>query len=180
MQLSSKLTLAVLAMCVSTPFAFAETTPSLTLDQLRQDHPKLRMLNIEGKITKMVAPELATGKTAQKSAQNFLRTWSGALGVNASDFVAKGPFADGHNVQPIMYDKETGQYKFTGVYFKQTIDGLPVYGSRLMVLSRNVQNNPIVNVEVDLRDAYAFGGGLHCCTADVYREGVCEDYFPNK
>ena len=33
-------------------------------------------------------------------------------------------------------------------------------------------------IEVDLRDAYAFGGGLHCCTADVYREGICEDYFP--
>ena len=25
-------------------------------------------------------------------------------------------------------------------------------------------------VPVELRDAYAFGGGLHCCTADVYRE----------
>ena len=35
-------------------------------------------------------------------------------------------------------------------------------------------------VEVDLRDAYAFGGGLHCCTADVYREGTCEDYFPQQ
>ncbi len=34
-------------------------------------------------------------------------------------------------------------------------------------------------VEVDLRDAYAFGGGLHCSTADVYREGKCEDYFPH-
>jgi len=33
-------------------------------------------------------------------------------------------------------------------------------------------------VPVELRDAYAFGGGLHCCTADVYREGTCEDYFP--
>ena len=33
-------------------------------------------------------------------------------------------------------------------------------------------------VEVELRDAYAFGGGLHCCTADVRREGTCEDYFP--
>ena len=32
-------------------------------------------------------------------------------------------------------------------------------------------------IEVELRDAYAFGGGLHCCTADVYREGDCEDYF---
>jgi glycine amidinotransferase len=33
-------------------------------------------------------------------------------------------------------------------------------------------------VEVELRDAYAFGGGLHCCTADVYRESSFEDYFP--
>ena len=30
------------------------------------------------------------------------------------------------------------------------------------------------------RDAYAFGGGLHCATADVYREGTCQDYFPNQ
>jgi glycine amidinotransferase len=35
-------------------------------------------------------------------------------------------------------------------------------------------------IPVDLRDAYAFGGGLHCCTADVYREGDCEDYFPDQ
>jgi len=35
-------------------------------------------------------------------------------------------------------------------------------------------------VPVDMRDAYAFGGGLHCCTADVYREGKLEDYFPKQ
>ena len=35
-------------------------------------------------------------------------------------------------------------------------------------------------IPVDLRDAYAFGGGLHCCTADVYREGTLKDYFPNQ
>ena len=35
-------------------------------------------------------------------------------------------------------------------------------------------------IPVDLRDAYAFGGGLHCSTADVYREGKLEDYFPNQ
>ncbi len=35
-------------------------------------------------------------------------------------------------------------------------------------------------VEVELRDAYAFGGGLHCCTADVRREGGREDYFPKQ
>jgi glycine amidinotransferase len=31
-------------------------------------------------------------------------------------------------------------------------------------------------IPVTLRDTYAFGGGPHCCTADVYREGGCEDY----
>ena len=35
-------------------------------------------------------------------------------------------------------------------------------------------------VPVPFRDAYPFGGGLHCSTADVYREGTCEDYFPNQ
>ena len=35
-------------------------------------------------------------------------------------------------------------------------------------------------VPVELRDAYAFGGGVHCCTADVYREGYLKDYFPNQ
>jgi len=35
-------------------------------------------------------------------------------------------------------------------------------------------------IPVPFRDAYAFGGGLHCGTADVYREGTCEDYFPKQ
>ena len=35
-------------------------------------------------------------------------------------------------------------------------------------------------VPIDLRDVYAFGGGLHCSTTDVYREGKCEDYFPKQ
>ena len=33
---------------------------------------------------------------------------------------------------------------------------------------------------IDFREAYGFGGSLHCATTDVYREGECEDYFPNQ
>ena len=33
---------------------------------------------------------------------------------------------------------------------------------------------------VEFRDAYPFGGGLHCATGDVFREGKCEDYFPKQ
>ena len=35
-------------------------------------------------------------------------------------------------------------------------------------------------IPMPFRDAYPFGGGLHCATADVYREGSLEDYFPNQ
>ncbi len=33
---------------------------------------------------------------------------------------------------------------------------------------------------VPFRDVFPFGGGLHCSTADVFREGSCEDYFPKQ
>ena len=35
-------------------------------------------------------------------------------------------------------------------------------------------------VPVPLRDAYAFGGGLHCATTDIWREGECQDLFPRR
>ena len=35
-------------------------------------------------------------------------------------------------------------------------------------------------VPIPFRDAYPFGGALHCATTDVYREGSCEDYFPKQ
>jgi glycine amidinotransferase len=35
-------------------------------------------------------------------------------------------------------------------------------------------------VPVPFRNVGTFGGGLHCATADVYREGKCEDYFPKQ
>jgi len=35
-------------------------------------------------------------------------------------------------------------------------------------------------IPVEFADVSAFGGGLHCATADVYREGTCQDYFPNQ
>jgi len=33
-------------------------------------------------------------------------------------------------------------------------------------------------IPVPFYDVASFGGGLHCATADVFREGTCEDYFP--
>jgi glycine amidinotransferase len=35
-------------------------------------------------------------------------------------------------------------------------------------------------IPVPFYDVAPFGGGLHCSTTDIYREGGCEDYFPKQ
>jgi glycine amidinotransferase len=32
-------------------------------------------------------------------------------------------------------------------------------------------------IPIPFRNAYSFGGSIHCATADVHREGTCVDYF---
>ena len=41
-----------------------------------------------------------------------------------------------------------------------------------------LQSHGFRTIPVPMRNAYGFGGGLHCATADVWREGPCGDYFP--
>ena len=35
-------------------------------------------------------------------------------------------------------------------------------------------------IPVEFFEVSPFGGGLHCSTLDIYREGDCEDYFPKQ
>jgi len=134
----------------------ADVPATVAMNQLRIDHPSVRMMDKNGKVHKIVDKELATGSTPIETAKSFINTWSLALDVDASEFIERGPFPDGHSVQELMYNRATGLYKFTGVYFTQTADGLPVYGSRLMVLVRNVDGYPAVSATTDLRDVKGF------------------------
>ena len=63
-------------------------------------------------------------------------------------------------------------------FYRDRFDGLGIKPDQVKSLD-DLKNLPFTTKD-DLRDAYPFGGGLHCSTADVYREGTCEDYFPNR
>ena len=43
-----------------------------------------------------------------------------------------------------------------------------------------LEKHGIEVIPVPFYDVVMFGGCLHCATADVYREGMLEDYFPNQ
>jgi len=45
---------------------------------------------------------------------------------------------------------------------------------------KQIEGYGIDVIPVPFWEVSAFGGGLHCATADVYREGSCKDYFPKQ
>ncbi len=142
-------------------FGASELTPTQAMDQIRKDHPKLITVQRSGQVHKILDKQLATGRTPIATAENFITTFSPALDVDANEFIQRGPFSDRHVEQELMYNQETGEHKFTGVYYMQTADGLPVYGSRLMVLVRNIKDYPAVSATTDLRDVKGFKASKH-------------------
>jgi len=147
---------AVASVIVSAASFAADLPASDAMQQLRKDHPRLKTFELDGKIHKLYHRELATGRTPVDTAGNFIDTWSEGLGVDPDQFIERGPFPDGHSQQQLMYVPETGQHKFTGVYYMQTADGLPVYETRLMVLVRNVAGYPAVSSTTVLQDVAGF------------------------
>ena len=151
------LTMSVTSFIVaSMGFGASELTPMQAMDQIRKDHPKLMTVQRSGQVHKILDKQLATGQTPIATAENFITTFSPALDVDANEFIQRGPFFDKHVEQELMYIPETGGHKFTGVYYMQTADGLPVYGSRLMVLVRNIKDYPAVSATIDLRDVKGY------------------------
>ncbi|MGB2769530.1 MAG: choice-of-anchor J domain-containing protein, partial [Candidatus Zixiibacteriota bacterium] len=59
-------------------------------------------------------------------------------------------------LQPVMYERETGQYKFMGVYYSQSKEGIPVFNTRLALLVRNEAEYPLVLASADLRNLGGF------------------------
>lgn len=105
-----------------------------------------------GSIARVYGKAFSNGPTSLTSAERFVDQHSLMWGVPADELVARGPFDDGRNTQPIGYIPETDSYKFTGHYFAQVKDGVPVFRSKLVLLVRNEAEFPLVLASSELHD----------------------------
>ncbi|MGB2769929.1 MAG: hypothetical protein WBC88_09420, partial [Candidatus Zixiibacteriota bacterium] len=103
----------------------------------------------EGRIKRLYGEAFSFGASPEQSAENFLRANARLLGVDAADLGDR-------YVQPIMYEPETGSYKFMGVYYSQSKAGIPVFRTRLVLLVRNETEYPLVLTSADLRSLMQF------------------------
>ena len=104
----------------------------------------------DGSIKRIYGNVFSEGQTAKQSADAFLNEWSSLWGFDAEDLLPVGPWGIGNHIQPIMFDQVTQSYKFTGVGYLQSYQGVPIYNSRVTVLCRNESGFPAVHVTSDL------------------------------
>jgi hypothetical protein len=138
-------------------------------DTFLQSHPGAGVNEFNGRLERVYGPAFSHGQSAQESAQRFVIDQVGMWGIAPQDLAARGPFEDGRHLLPIMTDSVTGAAKFTGVYYSQERDGVPVFRGHLVALVRNdaAASYPMVLASSSLRDLGGFRvqakqlGGMH-------------------
>ncbi|MFQ5591170.1 MAG: hypothetical protein ACE5HE_08420 [Phycisphaerae bacterium] len=111
---------------------------------------------------------MAAGATAVVAADRFRRDHARLFGVDPDDLQAGLHVTDGRTTQPIMYDRSTGRYKFTLVYYSQFREGIPVFRSDLRVLVRNDPSPVVVQVTSSLHRLGTFEVGVRAPTLDPH------------
>ncbi len=118
---------------------------SRSLIRLENTKAQVSAYRRQGRIRQLYGEAFSSGRSPEGSAEIFLQSNIDLFGVDAADLT-------GRYLQPVMYERQTGTYKFTAVCYSQSKDGIPVFGSRLILLVRNRAQHPLVLVSSDLRN----------------------------
>jgi len=123
--------------------------------QLQQAFPQVQLYTEGARLTRVWGTAFSFGESPELSAHEFVQTHSNVFGLIADELLPGNCFDDRYT-QPLMYDPQTGTYKFTLVYYRQYRDGVPVYNADLRLLVRNEADYPLVLAASSLRDVGGF------------------------
>ncbi len=126
------------------------------LNDFSISRPQLKSYKTGNAVTRLYGESFGGGVTAQDAAETFVAQGAAVFGVEARDLVPGSPTSRSMTSQPVMYDEETGTYKFDLVYYRQVVDGIPVFQSELRVLTRTEANHPVVLAVSTLKDLDGF------------------------
>lgn len=123
---------------------------------LRANRPTARLISQSGRLSRVRGPALARGATAADAAEAFRREHSALFGVSSDELVPGRPDDGAIQAIPVMYDPQTGRYRFTLYHYYQVRDGVKVQGAELRVLVRNADGFPVEFASSSLRDLGEF------------------------
>ncbi|MHC4415485.1 MAG: hypothetical protein ACYS0G_09395 [Planctomycetota bacterium] len=133
-----------------------DPTPSDKTAQARatllDEYPGVKLYEQGGRITRLYGTAFGSGRDAEDTAEQFRSNHAAIFGVEPDELDPRGPLADQRHTQDVMYDRDTGLYRFTLVYYGQYESGIPVFRSNLRLLVRNDADHSLVLASSTLRD----------------------------
>lgn len=120
--------------------------------QFTLEHPATGLIDFGRGIKRVYGSAFEHGDTPEQAAQRFVDTRSRMFGVAANELRAVGRAGHLQHSQGLMYDRESGRYKFTLVVYSQFKQDLPVFRSDLRLLVRNEADSPLVLAASSLHD----------------------------
>jgi len=154
-------TLGILLIGLGAALASAQTPAAPARMEARRDaavnrlsvaQPQVRFYRTGDSVTRVYGAPVAGGTSPIQAAEQFRTQFGEALSAEPADMIPTTPILDGGNTLPLMYDGQTGEYKFTMVYYSQQRGGIPVFRADARMLVRNETGNPLVWVGSSLRN----------------------------
>jgi hypothetical protein len=152
----NKLSWLVLFLLVLVAFSASSALESKDIqsatNQLLSNYPQVNFYNKESGISRIYGAPFGGGTSPEDAAEQFRLNYAPVLHVAPDELVPDNSIPKTGNTQGVMFDQETGQYKFTMIYYSQRKDGIPVYWAGLRILVRNEPGYPIVWAGSTLKD----------------------------
>ncbi len=79
------------------------STRAQLVGQFLEAHPDTALYEWAGRISRVYGAAFSHGASAVDSAEQFRLNHAAMFGVDPAQQVPRGPFPDGHHLQPIMY-----------------------------------------------------------------------------
>ncbi|MBD3232177.1 MAG: T9SS type A sorting domain-containing protein [candidate division Zixibacteria bacterium] len=122
------------------------------LNDFKVEYPGVEAYRTGQHITRLYGVQFGYGSNPQSAAENFIMNHSDLFGVETDDLKPVSLLADGRHIQPLMYERVSGDYKFTLIYYSQHENNMPVFRGDLRLLVRNEPGYPLVLASSALRD----------------------------
>jgi len=144
---------------------------------LKADYPLVARYMEGSHVARLYGQAFAHGSSPETATADFVSKYAGIFDALPQDLYPVNYLPDGRRMLPLMYDRSTGEYKFTLVYFTQMRGGIPVFMGDLRLLVRNQPDNPVVLASSGLRNLGDFNPVItSSVNKDLARDAVDRFY----
>ncbi len=169
---------AILLGMTAVTFAAGDAGSNAAFARLKAEQPLVAKYEKGEYITRVYGRAFGSGVSPEDAAARFKNNYADLFNAEPEDLIPVSYLPDGRKTLPLMYDRETGLYRFTLVYYSQNRDNIPVFRSDLRLLVLNQADYPLVMASSGLRDLGDFHVPAGVNIDPILAQTAAKSFYP--